>query len=238
MVANLLLSIWSTALPAPEIHYDAATRTVVRDGETMTLPYKTWQVLSTLRGAAGNVLTRADLIARIWGGNHLVGEKGLTQAVWSIRQVVGDDARSPRYLETIPRVGYRWLDSSSTALSSPRLRRSWNVFSLSAVATVAVMVLGGVVFLRAESLPTPTAEELMGAQLIAGADKLVVEMVAGCRRIFVADDNMRFGVSQLSDDGQRILVEVIQASQCRMVEYNMLTNKRHEFASCLTANPI
>lgn len=196
----------------------------------MALPFKTWRVLAVLREACGTTVTRTELIDRIWGGNHLVGEKGLTQAIWSIRHALGDNARAPRFLETIPRVGYRWLD----APSPHRPVRGWSFLSLSAMTVAAVALLvGAAVWLR----PQPSAQDLLGARLTAGTDRLVVDMVQGCRRVFVAEPDMRFGVSQLSDDGQRILVEVIQASQCRMVEYDMLTNERRQFASCLSINP-
>jgi DNA-binding winged helix-turn-helix (wHTH) protein/predicted ATPase len=84
------------------------------------LPPKALAVLWTLASRPGHVITKAALLDAIWG-ETVVGEDALAFQVQVLRQALGDDARRPRYIETVHRVGYRFLTPVTTAPPPPGL---------------------------------------------------------------------------------------------------------------------
>jgi len=87
---------------------DLSTRRIMAEGAERKLTPKAAAVLSALIEANGDVRTRADLLDRVWPDVH-VTEEVLTQAIAELRRAFGDDARNPKFLETIAKQGYRLL---------------------------------------------------------------------------------------------------------------------------------
>lgn len=65
------------------------------------------RILLELLAAPGELVTREQLIASLWPKGVVEFEAGLNTAVSKLRAVLGDSADAPRYIETIPRKGYR-----------------------------------------------------------------------------------------------------------------------------------
>jgi DNA-binding winged helix-turn-helix (wHTH) protein/tetratricopeptide (TPR) repeat protein len=65
-------------------------------------------VLAYLAAQSGKVVSKEELLAAVWGG-AFVEDGALNQAVHSLRKALGDDARQPRYIQTLPKRGYRLL---------------------------------------------------------------------------------------------------------------------------------
>jgi TolB-like protein/DNA-binding winged helix-turn-helix (wHTH) protein len=81
-----------------------------RDGRPLRLPPQPYKVLSLLAERSGEVVSREDLRRALWGDGTFVDfERGLNSCVRQVREVLGDSAETPRYLETLPRQGYRFL---------------------------------------------------------------------------------------------------------------------------------
>jgi DNA-binding winged helix-turn-helix (wHTH) protein/Tol biopolymer transport system component len=108
--------------------FDAVRRLLLRDGAPVSLTPKATDFLLALVEARGRVLTRQDLLDRVWGG-AAVEESTLTFHIHSIRQALGDEADHPTYIETVPRRGYRFAmairdvseaESQTTAASAPQ----------------------------------------------------------------------------------------------------------------------
>ena len=72
------------------------------------LPPKAMEVLLCLARSPGELLTRDDLIKRVWGTDH-VGQDSLNRAVSEIRHTLDDRADEPKYLKTLPKRGYRLI---------------------------------------------------------------------------------------------------------------------------------
>lgn len=87
---------------------DPATNELARDGETVRLEPKAMEVLVFLAERAGQVVSREALLAAVWPGT-VVGDDALTQAVIKLRRSLQDEARSPQYIETISKRGYRLI---------------------------------------------------------------------------------------------------------------------------------
>lgn len=88
---------------------DAANKSLLKDGVTIELPLKTFNVLHRIISAGQDVISREELIDTVWQGNHFVGQKAVNQAIWQLRKALGDSIENPVFIETIPKVGYRWL---------------------------------------------------------------------------------------------------------------------------------
>jgi TolB-like protein/Tfp pilus assembly protein PilF len=71
-----------------------------------------FSVLATLLGRPGEVVTREELQQKLWAGDTFVDfEHGLNKAINKVREALGDDADNPRFIETLPRRGYRFIAS-------------------------------------------------------------------------------------------------------------------------------
>ena len=85
---------------------DPASEEVRRSGLVLRLPPQPFRILLLLARRAGQVVTRDDIHAAIWGdGTYVDFEHGINSAIRQIRFVLGDHAEAPRYVRTLPRRG-------------------------------------------------------------------------------------------------------------------------------------
>jgi TolB-like protein/DNA-binding winged helix-turn-helix (wHTH) protein len=105
---------------------DLTAGEVRKAGMRQKLVGQPFQVLQVLLEHPGALVTREELRERLWPGNTFVDyELALKKAVNRLREVLGDSAESPRFIETIPRRGYRFLAplnppfAESTVSSTP-----------------------------------------------------------------------------------------------------------------------
>jgi DNA-binding winged helix-turn-helix (wHTH) protein/tetratricopeptide (TPR) repeat protein len=82
---------------------------LVRDGRKIRLQQRPLLVLEELLAHPGELVTREQLIARLWPKGVVEFDTGLNTAVRKLRVALGDTDEVPRYIETIPRKGYRFL---------------------------------------------------------------------------------------------------------------------------------
>src|SRR5580698_747999 len=68
-----------------------------------------FQVLSILLERPGDVVSREELQKRLWPDTFVDVDHNLNTAINKIREVLGDSAESPRFVETLPRRGYRFI---------------------------------------------------------------------------------------------------------------------------------
>ncbi len=84
-----------------------------RDGEAVDLEPRLMDLLVCLAASAGEVVTKEALLDRVWRVEH-VSDGTLSHAIAELRRVLGDDARHPRYIETIRKRGYRMVAAVRT----------------------------------------------------------------------------------------------------------------------------
>ena len=83
-----------------------------RGGSRIRLQEQPFQILAMLLERPGEIITREDLRSRLWPGDTFVDfEHGVNSGVARLRDALGDSADNPRYIETLPRRGYRLLVS-------------------------------------------------------------------------------------------------------------------------------
>jgi TolB-like protein/DNA-binding winged helix-turn-helix (wHTH) protein len=93
-----------------------------KDGIRIRIPPQPLQLLAILVEHPGVVFTREELRARLWPSEVFVDfDHGLNKNIQKLREALGDSAESPRFLETIPRVGYRFIGVLSHS-ASPSLQ--------------------------------------------------------------------------------------------------------------------
>ena len=125
-----------------------------KHGTRIRLHGQPFQVLAMLLERAGDLVTREELRQRLWPDNTFVDfEHGLNAALNRLRERLGDNAEKPRYIETVPRRGYRFIGELQTepvpvALTTSavppmsRLRSLWPALALSSAMMVAILGLG------------------------------------------------------------------------------------------------
>lgn len=99
-----------------EYSFDLATSELLRGTIPLKLQPQPAKILAILIRRAGQVVTRQELANEVWGSQTFVDyEQGLNYAVRQIRTVLEDDAEHPRFLETLPKRGYRFIAPLSDA---------------------------------------------------------------------------------------------------------------------------
>src|SRR3954462_352843 len=87
-----------------------------KDGVKLKFSGQPFKVLAILLERPGEVVTREELQKRLWPDTFVDVERNLNTAVNKIREVLGDSAETPSYVETLPRRGYRFIAPVETDL--------------------------------------------------------------------------------------------------------------------------
>src|SRR5512144_1344588 len=94
-----------------DFHLDAGNRQLLRNGESVALNSKYFDVLLFLVSRAGQLVEKQRIFEEVWDG-VFVTDAALTQCIKDIRKQLGDDASSPRYIKTVPKHGYVFIGSA------------------------------------------------------------------------------------------------------------------------------
>jgi TolB-like protein/DNA-binding winged helix-turn-helix (wHTH) protein len=115
-----------------------------RGEQVEKLEARTLRLLQYLAGRAGETVSMEELLDHVWSG-VVVTQDSVYQAVTALRRLLGDEAKNPRYIVTVPRLGYRliaavspWMDDAAVYVKAPEPRRR---HKLSVGASVIGMVL-------------------------------------------------------------------------------------------------
>jgi DNA-binding winged helix-turn-helix (wHTH) protein len=97
-----------------------------RNGTTVRLQPQPFKVLVLLASRPGEVVTREEVQAEVWpAGTFVDFEQSLNFCIRQIRSALGDNANTPRYLETLPRRGYRWIGGRVERVTASPAGREW-----------------------------------------------------------------------------------------------------------------
>ncbi len=89
---------------------DLRSGEVHKHGIRLKLQHQPFRVLALLLEHSGNVVTREELREKLWPADTFVDfDTGLNSAIKKLRDVLGDSAEEPRYIETLHRRGYRFI---------------------------------------------------------------------------------------------------------------------------------
>ena len=96
-----------SALEAGPVRMDVERHVVSVDGEPVALPLKEFDLLELLMRNAGRVLTRVQLIDRVWGSDYVGDTKTLDVHVKRLRAKIEPDPANPKFLLTVRGLGYK-----------------------------------------------------------------------------------------------------------------------------------
>jgi DNA-binding winged helix-turn-helix (wHTH) protein/tetratricopeptide (TPR) repeat protein len=95
---------------------DRVSGEISRDGHMSRLPQQPLRILVELTDRAGEVVTREQLVKALWPQGVVDFDNGLNVAMRKLRVALDDVGDTPRYVETLPRVGYRFIGKLGTAV--------------------------------------------------------------------------------------------------------------------------
>ena len=131
----------------------------LRKGVRVKLQEQPFRLLQVLLESPGEIVGRESMRLRLWPGNTFVDfDASLGVAVGKLREALGDDADNPRFIETVPRRGYRFLApiqqtgrnpdlAPPPSVASSSLPKSWRR-AISVGITLAVLLASLVVYLK------------------------------------------------------------------------------------------
>jgi DNA-binding winged helix-turn-helix (wHTH) protein len=130
---------------------DLRTGELRKQGKRIKLQEQPFQVLSVLLQHPGDVVTRDDLRSQIWPQNTFVDfDNSLNTAINKLREALGDSADTPRFVETLPRRGYRFLApvSGDGREAQTKSTDKWKIGLIAAIVIVAgvVAMAGGMLW--------------------------------------------------------------------------------------------
>lgn len=140
------------------------------DGTTVSVEPKVLQVLTALASCHGQTVRREELLETVWAG-QVAADELLTRAVSELRKAFGDDPRSPRFIRTVPKLGYCLVGnvelnaSLTTDISRQTQNRRRAAVSIAPAIGIATLVVALVVaaIVGVDSLSRPGSEhELPG----------------------------------------------------------------------------
>ena len=98
------------AFAVGDLAIDVAARTATLAGEQLELTRKEFDLLAELARNAGRVVTREDLMSRVWDVNWFGSTKTLDVHIGALRRKLGDDPAAPQHIETVRGVGFRFAE--------------------------------------------------------------------------------------------------------------------------------
>jgi TolB-like protein/DNA-binding winged helix-turn-helix (wHTH) protein/Tfp pilus assembly protein PilF len=130
-----------------EFELDLTSGELHKDGRTVALPPKVFEILRTLVERPGEVITREELRTRLWPADTFVEfDDSLNHTIKRLRQVLGDSSEDPQFIETLPRYGYRFIAPVEAtygpgSVPAPGRRVFWAAAVVSVALLAAVIVL-------------------------------------------------------------------------------------------------
>lgn len=134
---------------------DVKSSELSKQGRRIKLQEKPFQTLVLLLERAGELVTREELRERLWPADTFVQfDDNLNTTIKRVREALGDSATSPRFVETVPRRGYRFLgpvevlESPAVVPAPTRFRMSVGWLALAAIAVGVVCVAAWLLLTR------------------------------------------------------------------------------------------
>jgi DNA-binding winged helix-turn-helix (wHTH) protein len=147
-----------------------------RSGRRVALTGQPMRLLLKLVERAGEVLTREELQREVWGeGTHVDFEAGLSTCINQVRTALGDRATSPRFLETLPRRGFRFIAPVEWPVAAGVSRRQPGIARIGgriAAGAILFVMAAGLAWWVNRSQPAPVPIAVFSVDVDASAPEL------------------------------------------------------------------
>lgn len=118
--------------------FDVASGELLRNGLKLRIPLQTSRLLTVLLARAGSVVTREDLRQLLWpDGEFIDHEHAINRAINNLRIALRDDPKTPKFIETLPKRGYRFCADVNFVPAGPAASESVSSADLNASESVA-----------------------------------------------------------------------------------------------------
>lgn len=163
---------------------DSADRRLLRDGAPVELNARYLDALALLVRESGALVTKDRFLDEVWRGVPVTDE-ALTQCIKTLRKQLGDDAARPRFIETVPKHGYRFIATVEPADDEAAAR---TIPSTSSDTRRRILLLGTAGLLGAglAGLIGGLCYGFVGAAQTEGAGAISTLLVLTCLTVFVA----------------------------------------------------
>src|SRR5215813_123953 len=182
-----------------EFELDLAAGELCRNGSRLKLQEQPLQILQILLERPGKIIPREELQKRVWPSDTFVDfDHGINNAIKRLREALSDNAETPRYIETLPRRGYRFIAPLTTLKPAelpptpPPQPKSKSRLIVLLASAVAVLLAFGIYWFgfrsraqHAAAVPTKAMLAVLPFENISGddsedyfADGLTEEMIA------------------------------------------------------------
>src|ERR1051326_2734821 len=105
--------------------FDLVTRELLKNGRLIRLQGQPARVLGLLASRPGELISRAEIQKELWpDGRFVEFEHAINTAVKKVREALDDDPNTPRFVETLPKLGYRFIAQLEETSPTPVDRKS------------------------------------------------------------------------------------------------------------------
>ena len=125
-----------------EFALDPSQRSLTRDGKSVEISSRYLDALHLMVREPGQLITRERFLDDVWRGIPVTDE-ALSQCVANLRRLLGDDATKPRFIETVPKHGYRFVAPVEVRGSGPRKPAGTSNWAASLALAAAGSIGGG-----------------------------------------------------------------------------------------------
>ena len=207
---------------------DLASEELRKNGVRVKLTEQPFQVLVTLLERPGELIKRDELRQKLWADDTFVDfDHSLNAAINKLREALGDSAGNPRFVETVPRRGYRFIAPVEGAVGPGGREESEGAGSAATVASEASEASGG-----APWKPSRMVVAVQSVLLIAAVGFILARWIGEpetaaelpLRRFTIEPDNLVTGTDArpaISPDGKHIAYVVQDGNQTKLEVYDL-----------------
>ena len=149
-----------------EFDFDARLGELRKGARRLKVPHQSMDILDSLLARAGDLVTREELCTRLWPSKSFGDfEHGLNAAVRRLREALGDSAERPKFIETLPSRGYRFIGAVERVPTEPasphpplRLATEISVLHFVIVGSIVLAFCIGLWIGRSERLSAPASD--------------------------------------------------------------------------------
>ena len=124
---------------------DCDNRQLRKHGQPVELGSRYFDALALLVSRRGELVTKDVFMEQVWHGIPVTDE-ALTQCIRTLRRALGDDAANPRFIETVPKHGYRFVAKQSTLVPASPLAQGSHVVGACTLSGLASGVVAGLIY--------------------------------------------------------------------------------------------
>jgi DNA-binding winged helix-turn-helix (wHTH) protein len=175
-------------------------------GRKIRLQVQPFHALALLLERPGEVVTREEFEKRLWSGDTFVDfDHSLNTAIRKLRQALGDDKRKPRFVETLPKRGYRFIGNLEHA--APRLPAKTPVPS-SGVGRLARLCAPGKLSFSLLSVDEEAAVER--EKLEAASDDVGLSLLIASQKLLMVPDGTPVRILEIWPPDSRCQVRILE----------------------------